>query len=168
MSIIQEALKKAQDEYVEKNIPISIKEEIIKPKIEVRILHNIKKTISVRVSVLAGILTILLMIYGLSVSEQYFKNHEKDIKTTPVSAPAAKGADPISPAKTGVINSTIQLPPVFVLNGIMYVENKPQAIINGYVLEEGDKINGATVLIIEKDCVLLDVNDANIRLELNK
>ena len=50
----------------------------------------------------------------------------------------------------------------------MYVENKPQAIINGYVLEEGDKINGATVLIIEKDCVLLDVNDANIRLELNK
>ena len=43
-----------------------------------------------------------------------------------------------------------------------------KAIINGRVLEEGDKINGATVLMIEKDCVLLDLNETNIRLDINK
>ena len=58
--------------------------------------------------------------------------------------------------------------PAFILSGIMYLEDKPQAIINGHVLEEGDKISGATVLVIEKDCVLLDLNDTNIKVELSK
>lgn len=181
MSVIQDALRKAQGEYVEKKIPRIIKEAAPRPKIEVRTLRETKKTTSLRLPVLTVILIGLLLIYGLKLSLQYSTIPEKNTKVsdkveatalrhgnTATSPSAAKREDSFNPPKIGPANLITPRPSNFVLNGIMYVENKPQAIINGYVLEEGDKINGAVVLIIEKDCVLLDFNDANIKLELDK
>jgi hypothetical protein len=168
MSIIQEALRKAQGEYVEKKIPDAVREEAVNSKTETNIPHIVKKTASMRLPALVSILTILLIVYGLNVSLRYSKNQGKEMKMSVVSAHTAKEADPIRPPNIGTINPMVGWSSAFALSGIMYVEKKPQAIINGYVLEEGDKINGATVLAIEKDCVLLGMNDKNVRLELNE
>ncbi len=181
MSVIQDALRKAQGEYVEKKTPRIIKEGAPRPKIEVQTLQKTKKSTSMRLPALAGILMGLLLVYGLISSLQYSRTPKKNTgaaskvettavrqENTAVSPSAAKRADSFSLPKIDPENLITPRPSNFVLNGIMYVENKPQAIINGYILEEGDKIDGAIVLVIEKDCVLLDFNDTNIKLELGK
>lgn len=176
MSIIQEALRKAQGEYVEKKMPPVVKEEVVHPRPDNWSPQGIKKSTPAHLPIrklglpaLVAVLTMSLLIYGIGLSLRYSRSHTKDVVVTKtaktVSPPKAQ---PISLPKVETIDLMPSSPPTFVLNGIMYVEDKPQAIINGHVLEEGDKINGATVLVIEKDCVLLSINDANMKLELNK
>ena len=179
MSIIQEALRKAQGEYVEKKMPdIRVS---FRPKIEVRAKPNAKRPLSIRLLVMLGVLTAVVLIYVLMLSLQHPKARGKEPAAagkaaalsaaqaqTIFSAADVKPAEPKRDPGSGPKNDAAPQPVVFVLNGIMYVESRPQAIINGHVLEEGDKINGATVLAIEKDCVLLDLNSANIRLDLDK
>ncbi|MDP3791921.1 MAG: hypothetical protein Q8R38_07755 [Candidatus Omnitrophota bacterium] len=182
MSIIQEALKKAQGDFSEKKIPEvtesvkcadSVKEAAL-PAPEIQIPHDIKNITSKRLPALVGILAILLLAYGLRLSLQYSDRNADKSKRVPVSqesrdasVSAPKVVEDFTPPKTNPVSFVTKRNPLFNLSGIMYLEDGPQAIINGYVLEEGDKINGATVLVIEKDCVLLDVNNSNVRLELN-
>lgn len=174
MSIIQEALKKAQGEYFEKKTPKVNEErvneeEVVNSKVGIQAPQRIKRPTTMRLPALVSILTILLVIYGFKLSLQYSRPHEKEIGApSPASAPASKTAHSFIPSKIGPTSFIPMHLSNFVLSGVMYVENKPQAIINGHVLEEGDKISGATVLVIEKDFVLLDVNDANVRLEMKK
>lgn len=185
VSIIQEALKKAQGEYVEKKIPPAANfEEVVLPKTKNLSRERIKRPAQTssaakhsKLSVLVGVLTILFLIYGIKLSLQYSRpDGKKDITAPAISVPetkaatpsAVKASEPIKAPKIEPVNLMPSRPPTFVLNGIMYVESRPQAIINGYVLEEGDKINGATVLVIEKDCVLLDINNANMKLEMGR
>jgi hypothetical protein len=52
------------------------------------------------------------------------------------------------------------------LSGIMNLDNKSRAIIDGCVLEVGDTIRGATVTDIGKDYVLLSSKDEKIKLKL--
>lgn len=192
MSIIQEALKKAQGDYTENMVPGTVdtskaarpqKEEVVYPKKnaasskpESHMPRVIKKVASTRLPAVVGVLLILLLAYGLKSSLRYSKPYDSNIKiqpkadATPVKQdnnnlpiPAAKLPETFNPS-----NLIMPRPATFILNGIMYLESKPQAIINGNILEEGDKINGATVVVIEKDCVLLELNDANIKLELGK
>lgn len=61
-----------------------------------------------------------------------------------------------------------QLPPNLVLNGIMYLAERPQAIINNSVVGVGDTVSGAKVLSIDKASVLLSFNDMAITLTLKK
>lgn len=167
MSIIQEALRKAQGEYVEKKMPSAAKEKAFRSKMEIRIPQGIETARPMFLPVLVGILTILLALYGLAAAWQYSKKHVKEnIITKP--APLTPIAKTIDIPKAVDVAPAVKQPPVFALNGIMYIENKPQAIINGYILEEGDEINGAKILTIEKDCVLLYLNDSNIKLDLKK
>jgi hypothetical protein len=181
MSVIQDALRKAQGEYVEKKAPRIVKEDATRLKTEVQTSQETKRSIPMRLPALVGIFIGLLLVYGLRLSLQYLGMPEKSAKApdkvettavrqenTAISPSAAKRADSFSLPKMNPVNLITPRPSNFILNGIMYVENKPQAIINGYVLEDGDKINGAIVLAIEKDCVLLDFNDTDIKLELNK
>lgn len=58
--------------------------------------------------------------------------------------------------------------PELVLNGIMYLAERPQAIINNSVVEEGDTVSGAKVLSIKKNTVILNFNDVEISLSLKK
>jgi hypothetical protein len=187
MSIIQEALKKAQGDYAVKKAPrekaCPATEEL--PKKEPSHLHepvthtHDRKYPSVRLPALISVLVILLLVYGLRASLQYTRSHEKPL--APARAAAGESAMPakktVEAAPESVFSQTAKLDPInfmgprqslFVLNGIMYIDGKPQAIINGQVLQEGDRISGATVLAIEKDCVLLDLNDTNIRLDIKK
>ncbi|MFA6078483.1 MAG: hypothetical protein WC779_01920, partial [Candidatus Omnitrophota bacterium] len=56
--------------------------------------------------------------------------------------------------------------PSFVLNGIMYLEAGPKAIIDGNVVEEGDVIKGAIVKTINKNSVILNYKNLEISLNL--
>ena len=61
-----------------------------------------------------------------------------------------------------------QVPPNLILNGIMYLEERPQAIINDSVVGVGDMVSGAKVLSIDKASVFLSFNDMAITLTLKK
>jgi hypothetical protein len=116
---------------------------------------------------------VLLIIYGLDLSLRHSGANNKNpvaLNKKSVSSKAGSSAKTRDRFASPLMDPAKLIPSrmgQFVLSGIMYVENKPQAIINGYVLEEGDKINGATILAIEKDCVLLNLNNSDIRLDLN-
>lgn len=179
MSIIQEALKKAQGEFTKDKTPSkapSVKSPDVptRPVMPAAKPAAAKKTPSLSVPALVGVLTVLLMIYGLDLSLRY---SGKNKASAGVSNKKAVSSKAVSSSRLKERFSSPLIDPAnlipshmgqFTLSGIMYVENKPQAIINGYVMEEGDKINGATILAIEKDCVLLSMSEKeNIRLDIS-
>ncbi|MFA5145850.1 MAG: hypothetical protein WC515_00500 [Candidatus Omnitrophota bacterium] len=87
----------------------------------------------------------------------------------PEEASGRPGADGISaPAPARETPPAKLQYPDFVLNGIMYIEERPQAIINNGVVEEGDMISGAKVIRIMKNGVLMNLNDTEITLSLRK
>lgn len=57
-------------------------------------------------------------------------------------------------------------PPELVLNGIMYLETGPRAIINNAIVREGDMVNSATVTSINRKSVILKFNNLEITLNL--
>ena len=59
-------------------------------------------------------------------------------------------------------------PPILTLNGIMYSAQMRYAIINNGMFQEGDSVNGATVVRIDKDQVLFNYNGADFKLTLKK
>jgi HD-like signal output (HDOD) protein len=82
--------------------------------------------------------------------------------TTPapsLSAPERE-TTPASPPRPAVVKlAKLEQPetagPEFRLNGIIYSEDRPTAIVNGIMVRIGDEVNGATVLSIERDRVIL-------------
>lgn len=58
--------------------------------------------------------------------------------------------------------------PNFILNGIMYLRDVPQAIINNSLVREGDVVSSATVVKINKNSVVLNLNGIEIQLILKK
>lgn len=56
--------------------------------------------------------------------------------------------------------------PGFVLTGIMQLTDGPRAIINNAIVAVGDVVGIGTVTKIEKDNVVLNVKDSDLRLEL--
>jgi hypothetical protein len=81
---------------------------------------------------------------------------------------AAPSPAPVSAPPKALRRATEAQYPQFALNGIMYLNDRPQAIINGFTLEEGDTISGATVVRIEKNSVILHMNDVEIMLTLKR
>jgi len=61
-----------------------------------------------------------------------------------------------------------KLPPApeFTLNGIMYLEEGPRAIVNDAMVELGDTVNGATVVKIDRRSVMLRRDDGEVTLNL--
>jgi hypothetical protein len=68
----------------------------------------------------------------------------------------------VSPSRASVANAVKPAPetagPEFRLNGIIYNEARPIAIVNGLTVRVGDEVNGATVISIERDRVTLSSN----------
>jgi hypothetical protein len=56
----------------------------------------------------------------------------------------------------------------FVLNGIMYLVDGPRAIINDIIVGEGESVGGAKVQKIKKDQVVLEYDDSEVELSINK
>ncbi|MEW5924378.1 MAG: hypothetical protein AB1746_10355, partial [Candidatus Zixiibacteriota bacterium] len=58
--------------------------------------------------------------------------------------------------------------PVWTLGGILYDINSPSAIINKKIVRDGDIINGARVVQIEKESVILDKDGLQFTLTIAK
>ena len=56
--------------------------------------------------------------------------------------------------------------PKFLLNGVMYLEGGPQAIVNNAVVKEGDVVEGARVVKINRNDVIMRFKDEEITLRL--
>jgi hypothetical protein len=56
--------------------------------------------------------------------------------------------------------------PELVLNGIMYIEEEPRAIINNFIVKTGDSVGGAVITNINSQSVILEYEDVEITLSL--
>lgn len=186
MSIIQEALKKAQN-YID-NQKSSQKERAEED------IHAEKETPQQRIAATSKksfkstpLLLIVFIILAAFAAKQFLlplkANLENRVKTG--SGDTISHQDitykPIVPIETVVpepyINPTtpsvevrkrVTATPEFVLNGIMYLNDGPQAVINGYRVDEGDMINGAKVVRINKNNVVLNFDDLEVTLNLKE
>ena len=187
MSIIQEALKKAQN-YIDnqKSSQKERAEEAIHAEKETpqqRIATTYKK--SFKSTPLLLIVFIILAAFAakqflLPVVKTRLGNRVKtgsgdmishqDITYKPIvpaeTEPRAPYANPTTPSAE--VRKNVRPTPDFVLNGIMYLNDGPQAVINGSRVTEGDKVNGAKVVKINKNNVVLNFDDFEITLNLKE
>lgn len=185
MSIIQEALKKVQvriedgvktapvrkedvviQSAVKENIPLSRQKERIQPFFAKDILKISAIALSALVAVAALWLaaSAVKMLKARLTPEPSVKAeglHQQVIyKPLPsVTELDAKAAKPVEELK-------VIPPPQLTLNGIMYVENRPRAIINGIIVEEGDMVNDAEVRKINRANVILNFRNTEITINL--
>lgn len=80
------------------------------------------------------------------------------------------GEDPFRPR---VLNArravpTEETPPQWTLSGIVYSGDSPMAVINGRAVREGDSIDGAQVVRVERRNVILDHEGRRITLTVSK
>jgi len=169
MSIIQEALKKVQVEPQRRDLPQKM---VIAPKIEKNEPVFLKeKTAPLPIIVLA-----LIVVSGIAARQYLWYTKAQTKPVLPVKAAAKAGASgPVGQKKASRAEPTFDaaIPriarpemPKFDLNGIMYLESGPKAIINDVVVEEGDVISGALVAKINSQNVLLKFSDSEIMLKL--
>jgi hypothetical protein len=123
------------------------------------------------ISVVAFVVMVSLLLYRASPDNR--KNVARPLppKVEPIKPVVAKAIhQPVKAVQPKAEERQAPMPVVshssFVLSGIMYLDGKPQAIINGSILEEGDSINDATVVLIDRDYVLLNVKDSKVKLTI--
>jgi len=164
VSIIQEALKKAGEspsktEIKHEKKPVPPK-ETIKPTPD-----NKPSEPKLIYYVMTGLLLVLLfgIILIVSNSSQSAGMPVSIKNTNPVIMPKIeRREEQIAPSrKRGNAGG-------FVLNGIMQLVDGPRAIINDIIVGEGETIGGAKVEKIQKDGVLLNYNDSDVTLNINR
>jgi len=195
MSIIQEALRKAQGQIkkaAETHAADPKKEEPKKaPPPEASDGRAFQRNAQAKPAAKAGhdpkavaILLVVLVVTAVLAASQLFPM--KNVSSRPAAQqgsvqservlPASRDASS-APAKVREFPSlqsiVFQKPeekkpdsPEFVLNGIMYLDGGPRAIINDTMVEVGDTVNGAKVIKIDKRNVILQYNDAEVTLDL--
>lgn len=116
-----------------------------------------------------AVLLIVLVVTALFAARQFYPKKNISAK---VSAAAVISKSDDQPALPGVLFEqpkpyvAADAPPEFILNGIMYLEGSPRAIVNDSMVEAGDMVGGARVVKIEKRNVLLEYDGAELRLDL--
>jgi hypothetical protein len=155
MSIINDALKKAEN----------------KSKISVDMLKTDAKRFVLRKWLLwAG--TGAICFLGIISMHGLFSGHGKDVPASP-SAPKTELPPPPEQALKPEIKRRKHLEkgaslgnPNFNLNGILYDKDKPLAIINEQIVEEGAVINDARIIEIQSDFVRISLQGKEIILQL--
>ncbi len=184
MSIIQEALKKAQYNYAgKKSLPQAHEGPCQEPVILAPAGVFDVRVITKKIAVIVYIIVLLALVTGFGIRALFSKmvtiNKEKRSKDLITAARKTDPAEPSPPSiSSGVVERATEKlsvsassgqadqSPDLVLNGIMYVEEKPKAIINGMVAREGDVISGATVTSITENNVRLKYNNNNNQVEV--
>jgi|GEM_PF-3992261 len=169
MSIINEALKKVQEirkEHPSKDTaapsPAGIE---AKPHISLSVPANKKGIVKIAgIVVIIGVTAIAL----LKTTGILFP--KKTIPAAPVSTrpqpralpkPAPETENPsVAPSSSSQDDSL----PTLILNGIVYDEQRPYAIVNNRVLQKGEEIEGAQLIEIYKDKVKFLFQDREIEL----
>lgn len=184
MSIIQEALKKAERQIKDpKQAPpapsADSSSRVKAPEALSGPVRATKTPAAGHDPKAVAILLVILLVTAVVAASQLFPR--KNIPARPSVAeepgkPAAVAAKSEAlPALPSVIFQQPQpqqpeerkaAAPEFVLNGIMYLEGSPRAIINDSMVEVGDTVSGASVVKIDKKNVRLEYNGAEISLDL--
>lgn len=164
MSIVNEALKKAQDQkanLANKDLdkdaiePKPISEIETRPKITPTRAKEAKKFI---------FFTIIAIIGGIIfLKNSSYLLHKKIPLNSNISTPSQEIPNSV-PIVSAPKSSEGSFLPTFTLNGIVYDEVRPYAIVNNKVLLKGDLIEGAKLVEINRDSVKLIFNDKEIEL----
>lgn len=193
MSIIQEALKKVQKD-VERALPAQEqtgKEAACFERAELSAHGSprTEKSPSVYAPYLLAVLFLLgaAAIYGLRYHAKGAPDGPPaefaDIAATPetaASAPAAVRVRPEPATKPGflpaeLIKGVASIPfgavkrsgaEALVLNGIMYLDDGPRAIINNSIVTEGESVEGAVVKRINRKSVILSSGGSEFTIDL--
>jgi len=154
MSIINEALKKVQE--IRKESPAK---DTVGPagKVETKLPMpampaDKKAVIKVTGIIIASIAAVILLKNSNMLSPK---------KTVPRVPPPQTAQEKPAPATPGAWNFNVAPPgasqedalPTLVLNGIVYDDQRPYAIVNNKVLLKGEEIEGAALVEISKDRV---------------
>ena len=98
-------------------------------------------------NVLATLLLLVMLASGTAYADQPLRDPTRPY--TPIKGPRASS-------------------PSFVVNAIIISPERRVAIVNGRRLAVGGSLDGATVVSIEKDHLILETGGKRIRAELNK
>lgn len=183
MSIIQEALKKVQNHTSDNgraSMPVLAQKPILgrgEEKIETKPrVHRSNIFLFITFFILLAV-TLKIFFGGLKSDDKPERKREPDLAShQDVSYKSVLGQDTknagqpleLSPNTQSAVATDKPQVPRFVLNGIMYLSGRPQAVINDSVVEEGDVVSGARVISVDKNRVLLNFNDIEIQLTLKK
>lgn len=175
MSIVQEALKKAQN-YIDEQ-KASQKENIEEPKRNAGISD--KKRHKIIPLFFAGFIILSIFAVKQFLPLGKFRLTTPPAKSDPVDAASRQEVsykaitpriEPVplpDPTPLHEIRKVTSAPNL-VLNGIMYFSDGPQAVINGSRVAEGGIIGGAKVVRINKNNVVLNLDDLEITLNLKE
>ena len=183
MSIIQDALKKADRKSpTHRDLTIGYaqarKEEIAEI---VTVPHG--GWAKTRYIAYAIILFILVSIFAASrfstlkskntITQVSIKNKVEPIRVVQPITPAVekevlvkKDTAVKNPSEPTLPKESIIQPNEFILSGIMHLEDGPRAIINNMRVSKGDDIDGAKVVSITDETVVLKKQDSEIKLRL--
>lgn len=184
MSIIQEALHRAEmdvkapeahsDGAQAKKTPPAPPS----PRPEVK---KIKKKIALNKTILTSLVLVALMAFALFSLKQPLSLSKKSRNKVPdpeatqdvtyrpiIKTDANIFADIGSQSQAAPAASLKDITdhPGLTLNGIMYIEEGPRAIINNSIVDVGDLVSGAKVTKINPKNVVLEYNDVEITLNL--
>lgn len=195
MSIIQEALKKAQETYLKRTTDKKEPAQEL-PRDNIVTARSDRKvpphhtTAPLPIVIAAIVIIAVLAVFGLrsffsagpeAGLKEPASRQEVSLKQVPETSSISKSSsgiqgilpsvDDVTSPLRRTLSSTFMADrtvPELVLNGIMYLQEGPKAIINSTVVREGDVVSGATVKVINRNNVLLNFNDSEITLTLNE
>ena len=173
MSIIQEALKKAHHDYLENKIIVakpSLKPRMLLSEAFAKPIHERKRSATILLVLVLSVIAVLALgvRFFFILTSAPVPKEDKPLPAIELVAPSWFG----NIVHVQAVDAAPSLSPApvpeepFKLSGIMNLNNNPRAIINGYTLETGDTIRGATLTAIGKDYVLLSSKDEKIKVPL--
>lgn len=156
MSIIQDALKKAEKRVSNVRVQASVPSSAG----SARYIFGIAALLA---AILLGLVLTVRLFGGKVIGSgrdlviEGASHQEVTYKPMTAEGGSVQGS-PVSTKMQGV--------PELVLNGIMYLEAGPRAIINDTMVEEGDEVSGAKVVRINRRNVVLAFNNTEINIDL--
>ncbi len=163
MSIINEALKKAQ-EANKQRVNVAA-DQVPEPSAgapsntQVSSLPAVSRQGFKRPAKIRRFLPVLMVVVIISGTLLFFKSFFKKVsKVEPIKEETRQASAPVSPSKNAPDLPTLNL------SGIVYDNERPYAIVNNKVLSKGDMIEGATLIEINRASVKFVFNDKEFEL----
>ncbi|MCX5678204.1 MAG: hypothetical protein NTY76_03750 [Candidatus Omnitrophica bacterium] len=176
MSIIQEALEKAQSDV--KDVKPAV-QEIAKAS-GVKKAPVTKKAPIANKRALMAVVLLALMTFAVFSAGRFLSKigdrtdrtsaaNSQEVSYRPLVRDQAKSPNTAgSREQISVSPENLKAPesPKLVLNGIMYLDDGPRAIINNFIVGLGDSVSGAKVTRINRQSVILEYQNVEITLSL--
>lgn len=170
MSIIQEALEKAQSD-----AKPAVREVVKAPVIKKAPVA--KKSSTANKKTLMAVMLLALMAFAVFSAGRFLSkagngtsaDNSQEVSYRPIIKGQAESPGAIGGReRTGASHETLKAPesPKLVLNGIMYLEEDPRAIINNFIVGLGDSVSGAKITRINRQSVILEYENVEITLSL--